>query len=143
MYMRKGIKKTNNVFDGTHNILLTRKQVLLYNYCIIPRTYEEIVFYAINMASKRMFQIKKEEISQVIRQLQSLGILTEVDNLQEAIKTHRVINIKNDKLDGRDKEIYYALKVNGDVDCLIDKFGERSFIDSVFRMIENKNICII
>ena len=35
MYMRKGIKKTNNVFDGTHNILLTRKQVLLYNYCII------------------------------------------------------------------------------------------------------------
>lgn len=143
MYMRKGIKKTNNVFDGTHNILLTRKQVLLYNYCIIPRTYEEIVFYAINMASKRMFPIKKDEISQVIRQLQSLGILTEVDNLQEAIKTHRVINIKNDKLEGRDKDIYYALKLNSDIDYLIDKFGEQSFIDSVLRMLENKNICII
>lgn len=143
MYMRKGIKKTNNVFDGTHNILLTRKQVLLYNYCIIPRTYEEIVFYAINMASKRMFPIKKEEISQVIRQLQSLGILTEVDNLQEAIKTHRVVNIKNDKLEERDKEIYYALKLNSDIGCLIDKFGEQSFIDSVFRMLENKNICIM
>lgn len=143
MYMRKGIKKANNVFDGTHNILLTRKQVLLYNYCIIPRTYEEIVFYAINMASKRMFPIKKEEISQVMRQLQSLGILTEVDDLREAIKTHKVINIKNDKLEGRDKDIYYSLKLNSDIDYLIDKFGEHSFIDSVLRMLENKNICII
>lgn len=143
MYIRKGIRNKNSVWDGHNNIKLTQKQVLIYNFCISPRTYEEIVSHIIFLVHKKRFSMKKEEINQVILQLKSLGILIETDDMLDLVKNNRIIAINNDKIRMNDKEIYYAIKINSDMDCLINRFGECDFINAILRMLENKNICIM